>query len=323
MNNIRHIKIINKLTNAILIFSACILILFYCHKFFAEYIITQIQDNTIIEFNDPAVEAIMKDVMSLPGDKAIRAGDTRDWEQSHLEEIILEGKDIKSLSDLRHFVGLTSLTIKNTRVTDFTPLESMQNIHGLKIIGGNMTDLRSISRMKQLVELELHDVSIHSIQPLAKLNFLYALTLNNLPVEDITVLDQMPTLMNLTLQDMSLEHFPEYQNLKDLQRIHLIGGDITEFSSLENMDSLLSMKIENTSIQCLPTLPESLKILYLEDINLTDLIGLPHTLKVLILENCSITDMESVYSLEHLSELTIDGVEYITPTENPGTKPIA
>lgn len=49
--------------------------------------------------------------------------------------LILEGKNIKRLDDLQYFISQDNLTIRNTGVTDFRPLESMDELIWLSIDG--------------------------------------------------------------------------------------------------------------------------------------------------------------------------------------------
>ena len=276
---------------AVLIFE--LIIMFVCIVFFIKYKKTQWDilmeedsiNHEVILWHDKDVEAAIKRQMDWPLDDEVTVGQAK-TAISWLNPLTLEGENIENLEDLKYFQNLKQLVLKDTSVTDLTPLLSVELVD-LEIDGGRITDIGMIAKLKSLLFLSLNNISIDSLQPLAEMDHLCTLTLKGLPIEDISALSSLKNIGSLTLQQLP----------------------VTDVSALIYLRGLRWLTMIDVPIESLPPLSNSVEWVKLERTNIADISGIPDSVYTLYLIDNPILDLRGLNSLEQLVNLYIEGTD--------------
>ena len=200
--------------------------------------------------------------------------------------MLLEGKNIKRLDDLQYFTSQGNLTIRNTSVTDFGPLEKMNNLRKLSIDGSDATNLEFLGRLEGLRVLEL----------------------SNMPKASIPSLENLKHLTYLKLDGMSMENFSTIGHLRGVLYLSIKDINIKDVSVLSDFLSLHALELVNCPIETLPKLPESLDTLELRGTAIEDLSTLPREIRLIEIENNNI-DIQTLDGFNNLSILKIHDTE--------------
>lgn len=221
-----------------------------------------------------------EDEVSISRAKKFDSG--RSSDSTGLPAMLLEGKDIKRLDDLQYFTSLGNLIIRNTSVTDFSPLEKMTNLRRLSIEGGEATNIESLGRLEKLTILKL----------------------SNMPDAIIPSLENLKELFSLSLNGMSLDNLAAIGDLERVSGLYIENTNIRDVSALSNFSSLGYLVLDNCPIETLPKLPGSLDILELRRTSVKDLSILPRGIGVVRIKNNDI-DFQSLDGLKNLYRLEI------------------
>lgn len=242
----------------------------------------------VIEWQDEALGYVIKYNMGIPenADVSVHQANTFKVYTKYgfpgNPALILEGKNIKRLDDLQYFISLDSLTIRNTGVTDFRPLESMDELMWLSIDGCEEANLEAIGRLKELVGLKL----------------------KNMPDAVIPLLEDLTSLEYLSLDGMSLDSISSMGWLARLSNLELKNTDVKKTSGLSMYWSLYSLKLEHCPIEVLPKLSGSLNNLELRSTYVRDLSILPSGIRCVEIGNNDI-EFQTLNGLDKLSDLRI------------------
>lgn len=229
------------------------------------------QEEPVIIWKDEALGKAIKYNMMRSEDQevTIRRAGTFEFGIAAGGDTILEGKDIKCLDDLQYFTSLRSLIIRNTGVTDFSPLEKMDNLRMLSVEGSEGADLAAIGRLEKLTRLELRDM----------------------PDATIPSLENLEELMILDLNGISLENLSEIGRLKELSNLYIENTNTKDVSILSDFPCLTYLTLDHCPVEALPRLPRGLDILRLRRTVIEDLSGLPREIESLVIENNAPVDV--------------------------------
>ena len=142
----------------------------------------------------------------------------------------------------RDMEALTSLSARNSNVTDLTGLEFATNLTFLNFGGskiGNtwvnsntITDISPLAGLTKLTELHLYDNAITDISPLAGLTKLTTLYLLGNTITDISPLAGLTKLTKLYLYDNAITDISPLTELTNLTVLDLWNNAITDISPL-------------------------------------------------------------------------------------------
>ena len=101
-----------------------------------------------------------------------------------------------SLSDL---TNLVYLRLKDTQVSDVTPLQALTNLTDLSLYGTQVADIAPLQALTNLTDLYLGGTRVADVSPLQTLTHLTHLYLYNTQVVDLTPLQTLTNLTDLSL----------------------------------------------------------------------------------------------------------------------------
>ena len=138
------------------------------------------------------------------------------------------------LGDLRLFKGLERLTIQRCTFDDLTPVECLNGLKDLSIVGCEISDadMKRLSGLVGLRRLEMTGCNVSAIAPLAKLINLTELALDSNNITDVSPLAELSGLEALSLMANPLRSVAPLRQLKNLKQLHV---DLDKVSDAETI----------------------------------------------------------------------------------------
>ncbi len=246
----------------------------------ADYLIYGVVEE--VTFASPELEAYVRDTLYLARTAPITTQDL--WT---FTELTLSS-DVTDYSDLRHFVNLTSLTIQESSVEDYsflayTPEICYLDLFDSAISTGAMAYIGTLSKLETLnlsscglsnisalagnTALVTLDLSENSVSDLSPLNGLDALTDLNLHSNAITSLEGLHGLKALVTLDISENNIKDLSPLEDcvkLETLHAYGNNISTVDVLASMPKLSTLTLSRNSISDISVLSGCSALTHLE-----------------------------------------------------------
>lgn len=274
------------------------LVIFFAYLTFSNHRIIE-KEEPVIVWQDEALGDAVKNNMWLSEDAEVPISQAEKfnfgmgYDTAGSTTMLLEGKNIKQLDDLQYFTSQVNLTIRNTSVTDFSPLEKMDKLRKLSIEGGDAINLEPLQRLEKLLILEL----------------------SNMPDAIIPSLENLKQLTYLSLDGMSLENLSTIGPLRGVLYLIIKNTNIKNTSALSDFGSLNCLVIDNCPIETLPRLSGSLEILELRRTAITDLSSLPQeTWRIEIVNND--IDFQTLDGINNLTILRIYDIDLSNISES-------
>lgn len=203
----------------------------------------------IIEFNDEALESMIRTAMNRPEGDVLMS----DAQEVAELDFRMDGNDwslprIKNLDALKYFTNLTYLDLSwalqnesnGYDDVDISALSALTNLEYLQIACVNLSDIRALSEMVSLKGLALWGCErIDDLSPLAKLTNLEALELKNNAITDLKPLEGLTKLNYLDVSDNFISDISPLAGLTSLANLYLVDNPIRDYSSLSGMHSNL------------------------------------------------------------------------------------
>lgn len=138
------------------------------------------------------------------------------------------------LGDLRLFKGLERLTIQRCTFDDLTPVECLNGLKDLSIVGCKISDadMKRLSGLVGLSRLEMTGCNVSVIAPLAKLINLTELALDSNNITDVSPLAELSGLEALSLMANPLRSVAPLRQLKNLKQLYV---DLDKVSDAETI----------------------------------------------------------------------------------------
>lgn len=138
------------------------------------------------------------------------------------------------LGDLRLFKGLERLTIQRCTFDDLTPVECLNGLKDLSIVGCEISDadMKRLSGLVGLRRLEMTGCNVSAIAPLAKLINLTELALDSNNITDVSPLAELSGLEALSLMANPLRSVAPLRQLKNLKQLYV---DLDKVSDAETI----------------------------------------------------------------------------------------
>jgi len=242
-----------------------------------------------ITFADSAVEAAIREKLSVSADKTLYSNDL--WS---ITEFTVPTQ-AKNLDDLQHLVFLKKLTMHQCVADQLSFISKLSILEELHISNTPVSaeELLLIGNLPNLQKLSLNNCSLSTTAGLEKAVGLTYLDLSNNTIRNVTPLESLAALQELNLQHNAL-------------------NDLTALSSLSKLVKL------NVSYNILPTLSpicnlSGLKHLEADNNVLTDIssVGQLTALEYLSLSHNSINDLTSLTSCAKLSHLDVSNNQFV------------
>lgn len=243
---------------------------------YAGYTIAGVIEDAV--FEDASLEAYVQELLNKNGRK-LQTDDL--WSIKELEI----PDTVTSLTDLRYFVGLESLTAHDISGADYAFLAEMPHLKNLSLAGCSLSSdaLKYIGGCTELETLDLSNCGISNISALSTLNQLKVLNLDDNSINNLTALGKCSSL----------------------EELHICRNAVTALTPLA---SLSNLRILDVSLNSIDTIAPIIKCTSLSELNVSD---------------NKLTDLEGIGSLKNLTSLiaskneieSVEGIEKCTKLE--------
>lgn len=278
----------------------------------------------VINFPDPALELLIRDVLGEP---------YREIHRSDLQRFIelrtgfVRGRgDIRDITGLEHLVNLRALDLRAEQIQEISPLAGLINLEYLCLVGNDIEDLSPLANLRNLQYLDLGGNRIMDITPLANLANLRRLCLAGNHIEDIGPLADLVNLEDLNLdRNHQLEDISPLANLVNLKTLRIQWNRVKNVSPLAYLTNLESLMLRGNRIEDISPLANlvNLRTLWLCENRIRDISALAEltNLGFLMIEKNRIKDITALAYLTNLWELNLrwNYIEDISPlVQNAG-----
>jgi internalin A len=154
--------------------------------------------------------------------------------------------EIELLSHLVSLIHLKSLFIEKNRVTDISPIASMQSLEKLYCGGNQLRSISPLIDLRHIREFDADDNNITDLKPMSKWQELEQVSVCNNQVSDLSPLLSLPSLKVIKLTDNDItsnQQVHQVVNLPNLTILKLFGNTI------ENLATTLLGR--DSSVNCL------------------------------------------------------------------------
>lgn len=131
---------------------------------------------------------------------------------------------VETLVDLQYFESLTTIELKETTFSDYSPIGTLPSLSTLGIHDSNVSDISFIANLSST---------------------LVTLTVENTEVSDIGVLEQMLVLQQLNLNDNQIAKLPSFETMASLTVLNLAGNKLADISALAGAAGLKELTLDN------------------------------------------------------------------------------
>ena len=223
-----------------------------------------------VTFEDSAVDAAVREQLGKAASDEIMSDEL--WE---IEEFTVP-EETQSLSDLRFFTGLQTLTIHNAPSTlDLSIIGTLTTLRTLDLTGCTLSQsmLETVGTLPDLTSLTLSNCAIESINPLVGLTKLKMLDLTNNTISDITAVSSMTELRELHLTNNPISSITYLNNCLLLEKLYVENCGISKLSSLAGNTNLSELYASNNEISDISVLADctALSVIDLSENKLSDI----------------------------------------------------
>lgn len=197
-----------------------------------------------VQFEDPAMEAAVRELLSMPEDKTIYTNDL--WQITSFEIPV----DASSPADLAKLTYLEELTAAGVDFSDsdvFSSLTGLRTVRLSSCILGS-TVLEQIAALPALSTLALPDCSLSNISALSAASGLTTLELGNNAIRDIDVLGSLTSLQYLDLNHNALTDLSAIAKLAALQHLDVAFNSLMSIAPLSGCTALTYLDISHNEI---------------------------------------------------------------------------
>ena len=190
---------------------------------------------SIVEFNDPLLEELVRKAMNKPdGDITLAEAEAVtelelgiDWQQEPAPN-----SQIKDISGLENFKNLENLNLNFHAIEDISPLSGLTKLRSLSLGGNPVADIAPLSNLTGLGSLTLFNCQAKDYTPLSKLSGLGMLLLEYSTISDVSMLSGLTELWWLSLATTQVSDVSPLSTLVNLRQLQLAGCPITDYSPL-------------------------------------------------------------------------------------------
>ncbi|MHA1288134.1 MAG: leucine-rich repeat domain-containing protein [Candidatus Thorarchaeota archaeon] len=270
-------------------------------------VIGSVKGQDPVIFNDPALEAVVREALGIPTDPIMPA------DMLNLTNLHAGGRGIADITGIEYAINLTTLNLgKNNNITDISLLAGLTTLEQLILIGNQISDITPLTGLSNLSRLSLSNNQINDITPLAQLTNLNFLDVGENSFTNIDPLLELTKLWHLSLDSSAIKDISWLPELTGLTELFLSSNpQITDFSVVSSMPNLTKLAIARNQITDISFLTSLTQLQYLSlDYNsITDisvLSGLPDLVFVDLSYNL-ITNIAPLSGMVGLTGLRLSG----------------
>ncbi len=195
-----------------------------------------------VKFPDAALEAAIRKATGVP------TGPIFETDLEGLTSLSATYKGIADLTGLEYCINLTSLDLRNNRITSTSPLAGLTGLTYLTLDYNEISSVSHLANLTNLRWLYLSRNQITSVGPLANLTDLRYLYIHSNQISDISPLAGLTSLTRLILYSNAISDISPVVNLTRLAWLYLNDNDITAISHLAGLTRLIRLDLSDNSI---------------------------------------------------------------------------
>lgn len=153
-------------------------------------------------------------------------------------------------------VGLRTLDLSRTKVSDLEPLKGMTTLESLQLSQTAVSDISPLQRMTALRRLSLYNTNVTDLAPLSELTAMQYLTLVRTGVSDLSPLQDMIALESLRIDATAVSDLSPVRKMSFLERFSLDGTSVSDLSPLRKIRALRELWLSQTAVSDLSPLIE-------------------------------------------------------------------
>lgn len=226
-----------------------------------------------------------------------------------LVNLVEERGTVRSMEDLRYFMGLVELNVIANPVDDLDVLTQLPNINRLQVVDCNIRSIEAVGTLQHLNYLDLAGNAISDISPLANLSGLQVASLGRNLISDISPLAGNQSLYALYLANNQIEDISPLATLTEITQLQLNNNQIQSIAPLVSLTAVEYLDLADNQISDVSALSglTSVEYLFLQANRITSvegLAGLTHCVELNLYSN-SISDISPLAGLESLYQLNL------------------
>ena len=165
-----------------------------------------------------------------------------------LTSLSLRDTGVTDLAPLAGLAGLTTLSLWEMPVTVLSTLAGLAGLATLSLAGTPVTDLAPLADFKELTTLSVMNTSVTDLKPLAGLKALTTLSLWSTRVTDLAPLSDLAGLTTLDLSNTPVTDLAPLSGLAGLTTLHLWGTPVTNLNPLAGLAGLATLSLGGTPV---------------------------------------------------------------------------
>lgn len=166
-----------------------------------------------------------------------------------LEELVLDGGEIRDISPLAGCTELRRLQLTGGKISDVASLAGLHKLEYLVLDGNEVENLEGLGTLENLVYLDVSHNQVEDLSPLAGLGQLEELYAGDNRIMDITPLKEMNKLRCLSLSGNRIEDISVLAQMKGMVYLWTEDNRIEDYTALEELDRLYYLSISHGSGQ--------------------------------------------------------------------------
>lgn len=269
----------------------------------ADYLIVGVVEP--VEFASPELEEFVRSELYVPRTASVMTSDLWTFRELTVPD------NVTVFTDLAYFTGLTSLTLTNSNVTDYSFLASLTELRYLDLTGCIFAEdtMEYVAGLSNLETLLLSGCGLSNIEALAANSRLTTLDLSNNSISNISVLADLPRLEVVNLGRNAITSLAALEEVDSLISLDISENDVISLDPLKNctkLETLLASGNRIASLEALASMPD-LSVLTASNNALSDVSVLAACTKLTRLElsDNALTSIDVVAGLLSLTYLDI------------------
>lgn len=203
-----------------------------------------------ISFASPELETLLRELLYLPDSTPVLTSDL--WA---LTELTVP-ETVTDYTDLKYLTSLTSLTIQNSSVEDYSFLHTLTSLEFLDLSGSLISaeTLEAIGTLSSLTTLKLSGCGLSNILPLAQTTAITALDLSDNSITNIGVLSNYAELTTVDLSSNAVSDLSALSALDKIITLNIASNDVRSIEALSSCSGMQSLDISGNQVSDLSPL---------------------------------------------------------------------
>ena len=234
-----------------------------------------------VTFEDPAVEAALRELLATDSQKILYTDDLWTIKEFDVPEGASSLADLRHLAylekltlstglsgQLSHISGLsclTELSVSNTAVSaeELTVIGHLPSLTKLSLSGCSLSTTVGLESAISLTHIDLSNNAIRNISALTFLSKLQEVNLSHNALNDLTALSTLTGITSLDVSNNNLTTLAPVTSLSSLKKLIAKFNALTEISGFEKLTALTELDLSNNTIESVAALSSCVELLKL------------------------------------------------------------